>query len=169
MINTIHTLFGVVALIAGAWNLATMKGTRRHRVVGWVYAGSMAGLILTSFAIVELFGTFDPFHALSIVSGGTLALALYFPLRRAHHPGWMIHHYFWISYSYMGLVMATGSHLFAYGPPGWPTWARALLYWGAPFLIGTALIVGFQDRVWTPLGALDAAVDASDSVPEDAS
>ena len=33
----------------------------------------MAGLIGTSFAIFELFGRFGPFHAMSLVSGGTLA------------------------------------------------------------------------------------------------
>ena len=155
MMLTVHTLFGVVALIAGAWNLTTTKGTRRHRLVGWTYVGSMVGLILTSFAIFELFGGFGPFHALSLVSGATLALAVYFPLRRAHHPGWMEHHYFWIAYSYVGLVMATGSHLFAYGPPGWPGWARALLYWGAPFIIGSALIFGQRTRVLRQLGAAD--------------
>ena len=147
MIEPLHTAVGVVALAAGAGNLLAQKGTSRHRLVGWIYAGSMAGLIGTSFAIFELFGGFGPFHAMSLVSGGTLALALYFPLRRDRHANWLEHHYMWITWSYVGLVMATGSHLFALGPPGWPFWARALLYWGLPCAVGAALIFGWRGRM----------------------
>ena len=153
MILTIHTLLGFIALIAGAWNLITTKGTRRHRLVGWVYVGSMTGLLLTSFGIVELFGGFGPFHVMSIVSGGALSIAIYFPLRRKRYKNWMVHHYMWIAYSYVGLVMATGSHLFEYGPTGWPSWARAGLYWGVPYVVGSALIFARRDRI---LGRLQA-------------
>ena len=161
MVLTVHTLFGVVALISGAWNLAAMKGTKRHRAVGWVYAGSMTGLILTSFGIFELFGGFGPFHVLSLVSGGTLAIALYFPLRRGHHEGWMVHHYFWIAYSYVGLIMATGSHLFEYGPPGWPFWGRAVLYWGIPYVVGSALIFGQRDKVLSEIRERSSTEEAT--------
>ena len=140
MMLALHTVLGVIALLSGAWNLIATKGDRRHRVVGWIYAGSMAGLIGTSFTIFELFDRFGPFHIMSLVSGATLALALYFPVRRAHHDHWFEHHYMWITWSYVGLVMATGSHLFAYGPPGCPFWARAALYWGLPCVGGGALI-----------------------------
>ena len=145
MIIAIHTAFGVVALVAGAWNLAARKGTRRHRRVGWVYVASMAGLLLTSFFIFELFGGFGPFHAMSLLSGGTLAIALYYPLRREKHAGWVEAHYFWIAYSYVGLVMATGSHLFDYLPE-WSFWTRAALFWGLPYAVGSALIFGWKAR-----------------------
>jgi uncharacterized membrane protein len=153
MLVFVHTALGFIALLSGAWNLMTMKGTSRHRTVGYIYVASMTGLILTSFAIFEVFGGFGPFHALALLSGGTLAVALYFPLRRQHHEGWMIHHYFWIAYSYVGLVMATGSHLFAYGPPGWSFWARAMLYWVAPYVVGSALIFARRDAIISRLQA----------------
>ncbi len=144
---TVHTLFGVAALFSGGWNLAARKGTRRHRLVGWLYVGSMVGLLLTSFLIFELFGGFGPYHIMSVVSGGALGLAIYFPLRRKHHANWLIHHYMWMGYAYVGLVMATGSHLFAYGPPGWPWWARALLYWVAPYVVGSLLIMRQRGKI----------------------
>ncbi|MEL7834276.1 DUF2306 domain-containing protein [Fodinibius sp. Rm-B-1B1-1] len=140
MILTIHTLSGVIAIITGAWNLVSQKGTQQHRLVGWIYIGSFTMLLLTSFGIYEMFGGFGPFHIMSIVSTVTLGLAIYFPLRREHYEGWIEHHYFWILYSYIGLLMATGSHLSRYGPSGWPFWARILLYWGVPLVIGSALI-----------------------------
>ena len=54
MIVPIHTAVGLIALVARAWNLAATKGSRGHHIVGWAYAGSMATLLLTSFAIFEL-------------------------------------------------------------------------------------------------------------------
>lgn len=145
MIITVHTIFGIVALLSGAWNLFAVKGTRQHQRIGLVYAISMYGLILTSFFIYELFGGFGVFHVLAIVSGVTLTLALYFPLRRHTHSNWLVHHYFWISYSYIGLVMATGSHFFGYFPDT-PFIVRALLFWAVPYVAGTAMVYGLRDR-----------------------
>lgn len=159
MIVTVHTAVGLVALVAGAWNLAATKGTRRHRVVGWAYAGSMATLLLTSFAIFEVFGSFGAFHVMSLVSGGTLAMAVYCPLRRKSRPVWLEEHYMWISYSYLGLLMATGSHFFDY-LPGWPFWPRAAMFWGLPFAIGSALVFGQKRRV---LDQVDQRLHSSDA------
>lgn len=92
MIVPVHTTFGVIALAAGAMNLLRRKGTHRHRQIGWIYAGAMYALLFTSFFIYEAFGQFGVFHILSIFSGVTLTVALYFPLRRWHHPHWMAHH-----------------------------------------------------------------------------
>ena len=145
--NLFHTLLGLIALISGAWNLATLKGTKRHRFVGWIYVGSMFGLIVSSFAIFDLFGGFGPFHVMSLISGITIALAIYFPIRRSKHKYWLEHHYMWITWSYIGLVMATGSHLFEYGPPGWSGIERAFLYWGLPCLTGAILIYMNKKRL----------------------
>ncbi len=142
----VHTLAGIVALIAGAVNLLRTKGTPRHRWIGRVYAGAMYLLIGTSFFIYELFGSFGAFHVLAIVSGVTLTLGLYFPLRRRRYPGWLEHHYFWMGFAYVGLVMATGSHFFAYLPE-WPWLLRALLFWGLPYLIGVFLLYRQRRRV----------------------
>jgi len=117
----------------------------------------MAALIVTSFGIFEFFGGFGAFHILSLVSGGTLAMAIYFPLRRDHVDDWIEHHYFWISYSYIGLVMATGSHLFQVGPPGWPIWARAVLYWVVPFVVGTVIIYARRRPILNELDGDDRA------------
>ena len=146
MIVPAHTFLGIVALIAGAWNLLARKGTRLHRLVGWIYAGSMILLIFTSFFIFDLFGGFGPYHAMALVSGGALVLALYFPLRRRYHQHWLRHHYMWITFSYVGLVMATGSHFFAY-LSSWPFWSRAVLFWGLPYVVGSLLIYGQRKRI----------------------
>lgn len=151
MIVLIHTALGAIALLTGAWNLALRKGTRRHRYVGWVYAGSMVALLITSFSIFELFGGFGAFHIMSLVSAGTLGMAIYAPLRRHNRPGWLEEHYMWISYSYIGLVMATGSHLFEY-VPGWPVWLRIATFWLLPVAVGTVLVYTRKGRIFGELG-----------------
>lgn len=146
MIIAIHTLFGLCALVAGGWNLLATKGTRRHRLVGWVYTGAMASLIVTSFAIYNTYGRFGAFHVLSLVSGGTLAMALYYPLCRRSDPNWVESHYVWIGYSYIGLLMATGSHFFQYVPT-WPTAVQMMVFWGIPYGVGSALLFGQKRRI----------------------
>lgn len=142
-----HTILGFIALGTGAWNLVTKKGTFHHRVIGFIYVGSMITLIITSFGIFELFEGFGPYHIMSLISGGTVILAIYFPLRRQKYKNWLEHHYMWITWSYVGLVMATGSHLFQYGPAGWPYWALILLYWVLPCVIGGSLIYRNRKRL----------------------
>ena len=146
IIRFIHTIFSVVALLAGGYVLLNHKGTQRHKVVGRVYAISMLVLLITSFFIFDLFGSFGPFHVLSIVSIITLALGMYFPLFARQNRGWLIQHYMWMSYSYVGLVMAGGSHLFGL-MPAWPYWLQMALFWGLPYVVGSILIFWNRKRI----------------------
>lgn len=146
MLNTIHTLLGSLALINGAANILLPKGTRLHRRIGKAYATSLVLTLITSFFIYDLFGSFGPYHVMSIVSAITLGLALYFPFFRRGDPGWIHHHYMWMSFSYVGLVMATNSHLFPYGPRDWRFVSKAFLYWGSPMMIGLVLIFANRSK-----------------------
>ena len=146
IINFIHTLFSVLALLAGAYVFFNTKGTSRHVLAGRVYGISMLALLFTSFFIFDLFGGFGVFHALTIVSLLTLGLGMYFPLFARHNPGWLVQHYMWMSYSYVGLVMAAGSHLFGV-VPGWPSWLSITLFWALPYVVGSVLIFRNRKRI----------------------
>jgi uncharacterized membrane protein len=145
-INLIHTVFSVIALLAGGYIFFTTKGTAQHKAVGRLYVLSMLILLFTSFFIFDLFGSFGAFHVLAIVSLVTLGLGMYFPLFARRSRGWLIQHYMWMSYSYVGLVMAAGSHLFGL-VPDWPSWLRIFLFWGLPYLLGSFWIFRFRKRV----------------------
>ncbi len=151
MISIIHTLFSVLALMSGALIFLTKKGTKQHKRTGYLYSISMALLLVTSFGLYSLWGSFGVYHALSIVSLLTLAIALYFPLAGRRKKNWVEYHLLWMGYSYVGLIMAAGSHLFSIFP-GWPNWFRIVLFWIFPYLIGTLLI--FKNRVKTAKKAL---------------
>ena len=101
-INFIHTVFSVIALLAGGFIFFNAKGTRQHVQAGWLYVASMLILLFTSFFIFDLFGSFGAFHVLSIVSLVTMGLGMYFPLSARSNAGWLIQHYMWMSYSWLG-------------------------------------------------------------------
>ena len=109
-----HTLFGVVALLAGAFVLLRRKGDRLHRLSGWVYAVAMLLLCVGSFWIQDstpFYKGFGPFHVATIVSLVTLLVGLW-AVRYSNGPAEAkaAGHVRSMAWSYVGLVMATGSH-----------------------------------------------------------
>jgi uncharacterized membrane protein len=142
MILTIHTLFSILALLTGIIFLMP-KGTKLHKKLGYGYSCSMIICVTTSFGLFKIWGHFGVYHVLSIVSFVTLMFALFFPLFGRHRKGWVQSHLIWMGYSYVGLLMAGGSHLFGL-TPDWPTWLQITLFWALPYVVGSVLI--FSNR-----------------------
>ena len=115
MLIPTHTLFGVLALASGAVVFFRRKGDRAHRLAGGVYAVSMLLLCGGSYWIQDstpFFQGLGPFHVAATVSLVTLLFGLWAvrwssappASRAAGHVRSMV-------WSYVGLAMATGSHL----------------------------------------------------------
>jgi len=62
-------MIALTAVVLGGIQLATEKGTRLHRALGYVWVLMMAYVALSSFFIFELriIGPFSPIHLLSIL------------------------------------------------------------------------------------------------------
>ena len=105
-LGTVHMIFSLIAIGAGALVLTNTKGTRRHRTFGHIYATSMVGVIATAFSIYDLTGNFGPFHVAASLSAVTLAAGLYFVLARRPKYNWIEWHAHWMSWSYIGLIAA---------------------------------------------------------------
>ena len=75
----IHAFAALSAFALGAVHLAAPKGTIPHRAVGWLWAGLMLVLVLSSFFIhtIRLWGPFSPIHLLSIFTLAMLPLAVW--------------------------------------------------------------------------------------------
>ena len=64
LIGWLHTLACTFALIAGGWNIATPKGTKLHRRVGWVYVAAMLAANISAFGVYHFdIARFRPFTA----------------------------------------------------------------------------------------------------------
>src|SRR3712207_3202238 len=100
----LHTVAALVALGSGGVVLMREKGTGRHRQLGWVYAGSMVAQNVTAPAICRLTGRCGAFHAGALFSVATLAAGLLPAVRRRPADGWVEPHYYFMTYSYVGLL-----------------------------------------------------------------
>ena len=91
---TLHLAAVIPALLLGVVQLATPKGTRLHKTLGWLWVAAMAAAAVTSFWIVGLnkAGGFSLVHLLSLWTLISLVCAIAFIRRRnvRAHQGFMI-------------------------------------------------------------------------------
>src|SRR5271154_3280751 len=79
-----HAFAALGAFGLGAVQLAAPKGTIPHRLFGWLWAGLMLAVVLSSFFIhtIRLWGPWSPIHLLSLFTLVMLPLAV---LRARRH------------------------------------------------------------------------------------
>ncbi len=75
---SIHAIVAIVAMAAGAIQLAAPKGTMRHRWLGFGWVVTMAIVAVSSFWIHEFrwWGPFSVIHLLSVLVLVTLAYSI---------------------------------------------------------------------------------------------
>ena len=74
----LHTYCALLSILIGAVQFMRKKGGSSHRLLGRTWVGLMAIVALSSFAIFEirLLGPFSPIHLLSLLTLGTLVVAI---------------------------------------------------------------------------------------------
>lgn len=115
-----HFILAVLAIGLGAVNLASAKGTLRHRVIGWCWMIVMTYVTVSSFWIRELNdGAFSWIHLLTIWTMISMVAAIV-AIRR----GRVRTHAAFMTGTMIGALIAGGfammpgrfiSHLFGYG------------------------------------------------------
>jgi uncharacterized membrane protein len=100
----VHFFAAVVALLAGAAIFFRRKGTRSHRIIGYLYATAMLTVLATALLIYRLTHSFNILHFFAVAATPPLLLGLTAAI--AHRPGWLERHYRWMSWSYVGLFAA---------------------------------------------------------------
>ena len=100
-----HALAAMVAVIMGGVQLASAKGTTRHRILGWIWVGLMTYVAASSFFISELrlWGAFSPIHLLSIWTLFSLVMAVYLARQ-----GNIRQHKLWMVLLYILALLVTG-------------------------------------------------------------
>lgn len=111
MIELIHISLGFSSLVLGSAVLVMPKGTKAHRLLGRFYFISMLGLNLSSFGIYSLFNAWGFFHWMAVASliplvAGFIAIKM----RRLRA------HFYFMCWSYIGLLCATISEIFVHVP-----------------------------------------------------
>lgn len=74
----LHTAAALIAAVSGVIVLLITKGTKRHRVLGYIFSASILFTAITSLWITELRpGHFSPIHILSVITLVSVPLAIY--------------------------------------------------------------------------------------------
>jgi uncharacterized membrane protein len=130
---TAHVLAALSALAAGAAVLVLPKGEHAHRVIGTVY---VVALVLVNAAALSLHreDAFGVFHALAVVSLGTIAVGLSPLLLGKRSPAVIATHAYCMTWSYAGLVAAGCGQLAA-------ALGQDVGTWVVPVTIGTVLSI----------------------------
>lgn len=111
MVEFFHITLGFLSLISGFFVVLTQKGNLNHKLIGRVYFLSMLGLNLTSFGIYKLFDGWGFFHWMAIASLLPL-VAGYIAIRYKNINA----HYYFMCWSFIGLLCATISEIFVHVP-----------------------------------------------------
>ena len=83
----LHAYAALGAFVLGAVQLAGVKGTTRHRALGYTWAALMLVVAISSFWIhdLRLWGPWSPIHLLSILTLVMLPLGVWYARRHTVH------------------------------------------------------------------------------------
>jgi len=107
----VHVTFGLASLVLGVGVFSLSKGTDLHRAVGALYVFSMFGLNLTALLIYRVFAGFGVFHVLSLINLAILLAGFGTVLLQRPRKTWLRYHYYFMAWSYVGLLAATGTEI----------------------------------------------------------
>ncbi|MEM1263911.1 MAG: DUF2306 domain-containing protein [Pseudomonadota bacterium] len=124
-----HFLLAMVALISGPLIFSQAKGTQAHRWLGYTYLASMLIVNISALTIYDLTQGINLFHIFAVVSLSSIIPGIWCVLR-----GKIESHYFFMSWSYFGLLAAFLSQI-ATQTGGVPKLAKALGGGGFGFTI----------------------------------
>lgn len=142
-----HLVTALLAMIAGAFVLASKKGTVRHKKVGYSYVVAMVFVCGSALGIYNLTGRFGIFHIMAIVSSLTLALGMLpFFLKNLPRKYKAVHVWF-MYYSVLGLYAAFASEL-SVRIPEKPFFAMVGIATATVFGVGTVFILK-KEKVWS--------------------
>jgi uncharacterized membrane protein len=83
----VHLIFALTAFVMGGIQLATKKGSRAHKILGYVWVTALVVICLTSFGIKEvmpqgMFWGYSPIHLLSLATLVQVARGICFARNR---------------------------------------------------------------------------------------
>lgn len=142
-----HLSTAILAMVAGAFVLATRKGTKRHKQIGYLYVFSMFLVCGSAMGIYRLTGTFGIFHITAIVGFLTLSGGMTPMLMKNIERKYKAVHIWFMYYSVLGLYAAFASELIVRIPDK-PFYTMVGIATGSIFLIGTIFILK-KEKIWT--------------------
>jgi uncharacterized membrane protein len=107
----LHLVSATMAIVFGTIVVVNAKGTRKHRWGGRAYVACRVLVCLSAFAIYNLHGSFGPFHWAAVGETFCLTSGMAPLARRRENSDWKIRHAFYMTWSYVGLLVALAGEI----------------------------------------------------------
>ena len=109
--GAIHTVLAMLGIVVGLVQLVRPKGGSIHRALGYAFVYAMLIADGTAMLVFQFTGRFNILHIGAIVNLLCIVLAIVPVLRSPRRSNWKNQHYYWMSWSYVGLLAAAATEL----------------------------------------------------------
>lgn len=107
--GAIHTVLAILGIVVGSIQLLRPKGGSIHRALGYAFVYAMLVADGTAMLVFQFTGRFNILHIGAILNLLCIILAIVPVLRSPRPINWKSQHYYWMSWSYVGLVAAAAT------------------------------------------------------------
>ena len=109
--GAIHTMLAMFGIMVGLAQLLRPKRGPGHRARGYAFVYAMLVADGTAMLVFQFTGRFNILHIGAIANLACIVFAVIPVLRSPPPPNWKNQHYYWISWSYVGLLAAAATEL----------------------------------------------------------
>ena len=111
LVGAIHSVLAMGCIVIGLIQLVRPKRGSGHRARGYAFVYAMLVADGTALLVFQFTGKFNILHAGAIVNLLCVIAAVVPVLRTPRPQNWKNQHYYWMSWSYVGLIAAAATEL----------------------------------------------------------
>lgn len=164
--GTLHSVLAMFCILIGLIQLLRPKRGPAHRARGYAFVYAMLVVDGAALSLYLSTGKFNVLHVGAIANLICIVMAVVPMLRNPRPKNWKYHHYYWIAWSYVGLMSAAATQLaLRLNPPATPgrAWALTFVATVAVSAIGYILIA--RNRPNPEQGSAPAGAIQHNGVP----
>jgi uncharacterized membrane protein len=109
--GAIHTVLAILGIAVGLTQFLRPKRGPAHRARGYAFVYAMLVADGAALLIFQFTGKFNILHIGAMVNLACVIAAMVPVLRSPRPPNWKNQHYYWMSWSYVGLLSAAATRL----------------------------------------------------------
>jgi uncharacterized membrane protein len=109
--GAIHTVLAIAGIVVGLIQFLRPKGGPIHRARGYAFVYAMVIADGAAMLIFQFTGRFNILHIGALVNLACVVAAVIPVLRTPRPANWKNQHYYWMSWSYVGLLAAAATEL----------------------------------------------------------
>jgi uncharacterized membrane protein len=110
-VGAIHTTLALLCIVVGAVQLLRPKRGAGHRARGYAYVYAILIADGAAMLLYRFTGAFNIFHVGALVNFVSVIVAIVPVLRTPRPAGWKYWHYYFIAWSYVGLIAAASTEI----------------------------------------------------------